>query len=136
MEQTNQINIEGYWRDTLRQDAKAMRAYFHDNAWIKWHNTNELFNVEEFIRANCEYPGSWDGEIERAEQAGNLLITAARVWSADWMLSFHVTSFIQIRDGKITALDEYWGDDGTAPQWRQEMKIGRPIDAAEEEKNT
>lgn len=92
--------------------------------------------MEEFIRANCEYPGSWDGEIERAEQAGNLLITAVRVWSADWKLSFHVTSFIQIRDGKITALDEYWGDDGTAPQWRQEMKIGRPIDAAEEEKNT
>ena len=87
--------------------------------------------MEEFIRANCEYPGSWDGEIERAEQAGNLLITAVRVWSADWKLSFHVTSFIQIRDGKITALDEYWGDDGTAPRWRQEMKIGRPIDAAE-----
>lgn len=58
------MNIERYWSDTLRQNAEAMRAYFDDNAYIKWHNTNELFNSEEFIRANCEYPGSWDGEIE------------------------------------------------------------------------
>lgn len=39
-------------------------------------------------------------------------------------------------DGEITALDEYWGDDGTAPEWRLEMKIGRPIYEAAEEKNT
>ena len=51
------MNIERYWSDTLRQNAEAMRAYFDDNAYIKWHNTNELFNSEEFIRANCEYPG-------------------------------------------------------------------------------
>ena len=49
------MNIERYWSDTLRQNAEAMRAYFDDNAYIKWHNTNELFNSEEFIRANCEY---------------------------------------------------------------------------------
>ena len=52
------MNIERYWSDTLRQNAEAMRAYFDYNAYIKWHNTNELFNSEEFIRANCEYPGS------------------------------------------------------------------------------
>jgi len=22
---------------------------------------------------------------------------------------------------------EYWGDDGIAPQWRQDKKIGKPI---------
>ena len=25
------------------------------------------------------------------------------------------------------ALEEYWGDDGPPPRWRQEMGIGRPI---------
>lgn len=38
------------------------------------------FTVEEYIRANCEYPREWDG--------------------------------------KILSLDEYWEDDGAAPQWR------------------
>ena len=33
-----------------------------------------------------------------------------------------------IRDsGKIVRLDEYWGDDGPAPEWRRALGIGRPI---------
>ena len=42
-------------------------------------------------------------------------------------LSFHVVSFMKIRDGRISALDEYWGDDGDAPQWRLEKKLGTRI---------
>lgn len=37
------------------------------------------------------------------------------MWSEDTGLSFHVTSFIEVRNGKITAVDEHWGDDGAAP---------------------
>jgi hypothetical protein len=42
-------------------------------------------------------------------------------------MSFHVTSFIEIIEGKIKTLDEYWGDDGPIPQWRKDMHIGKPI---------
>ena len=38
-----------------------------------------------------------------------------------------ITSFIRIVDGKIASVDEYWGDDGTAPQWRQDKHIGTKI---------
>ncbi len=31
------------------------------------------------------------------------------------------------KDGKIAQVDEYWGDDGEAPQWRQDMHIGNKI---------
>ena len=30
-------------------------------------------------------------------------------------------------DGKIASVDEYWGDDGPAPQWRQDKHIGTKI---------
>ena len=40
---------------------------------------------------------------------------------------FHVISFIRIKQDKIISVDEYWSDDGDAPQWRQEMHIGKPI---------
>jgi hypothetical protein len=30
-------------------------------------------------------------------------------------------------DGKIASVDEYWGDDGAAPQWRQDKHIGTII---------
>ena len=47
------MNIKGFWAAVLRQDANAIREYFHPGAWVNWHNTKEHFTVEEFIRANC-----------------------------------------------------------------------------------
>lgn len=121
------MNIHDYWSAVLRQDAEALRSFFHPDAWINWHNTNEHFTAEEFIRANCEYPGEWDGEVERVVSSGNQLITAVHVYTRSKDLHFHVTSFMQITDGKIASVAEYWGDDGPAPQWRKDLQIGRPI---------
>lgn len=56
-----------------------------------------------------------------------MIITATQVYPKDCSAFFHVTSFIKLKDGKIAAMDEYWADDGEAPKWRQDMKIGRKI---------
>ncbi len=50
---------------------------------ITWPNTNERFSLEEFLRANCEYPGTWDGTVERIEQMGPCIITAVHVWARE-----------------------------------------------------
>ena len=121
------MNVREYWDAVLRQDADAIRKFFNPDAWVNWHNTNEHFTLEEFIRANCEYPGQWAGELERMVSAADQLVTAVHVYSRDHRLHFHVTSFIRILDGKICSIDEYWGDDGPAPQWRQDKKIGTKI---------
>lgn len=121
------MDIENFWRDVLAQDAEAIRSYFLEDAYVNWHCTNEHFTVEEYIRANCEYPGEWDGEIERREMLEDLIITATRVWTKDGSMSFHVVSFLKVTDGKIAAMDEYWGDDGEPPAWRQEKQIGGSI---------
>lgn len=121
------MNLEEFWRDILRQDEIAIKGYFHENAYVNWHCTNEHFTVQEFIRANCEYPGAWDGEMEEKYQLGDLYITVMRVFAKDGPASFHVTSFIKTSAGKIVAMDEYWGDDGPAPQWRLDKHIGTVI---------
>ena len=121
------MDVKNFWAAVLGQDAGAMRPYFHEDARVNWHNTNEQFTVEEFIRANCEYPGQWDGEVERVVEQGGLVITATRVWAAGGGPSFHVVSFIQLREERIISVDEYWGDDGAPPQWRVEKQIGRAI---------
>ena len=121
------MDIKRFWADVLRQDADAIRAYFHASAWVNWHNTNEHFTVEEFIRANCEYPGQWDGEVEKLIVTPDNIITATHVYSKDKTLSFHAASFFWVVDGKIASVDEYWGDGGEAPQWRQEKHIGTKI---------
>lgn len=121
------MNITEYWNAVARQDADTLRTYFQPDAVIRWHNTNEQFVLEEFIRANCEYPGTWDAAIQKAEEYGDGMITAVHVWSEELSVSFHVVSFIRIREDRIAEMDEYWGDDGQAPQWRLDKHIGVPI---------
>ena len=121
------MDIQGFITAVLQQDAETMRTFFDPDAYINWHNTNEHFTVDEYIRANCEYPGEWTGEIEKIVQAQDTLIIAAHVYSTDHRISCHCTSFIQLSGGKILCMDEYWGDDGDVPKWRQEKHIGTRI---------
>lgn len=121
------MDVKSFWKAVLAQDEEEIRKYFHEDAWINWNCTNEHFTVDEYIVANCEYPGEWDGEVERIEKNGAMTITVAHVYTTDRALSFYVTSFMKIRDGKIESMDEYWADEGTAPKWRIDKHIGTAI---------
>ena len=116
-----------FWEDVVAQNAKKLKSYFLYDAIINWHNTNERFSVEEYIIANCEYPGHWCGNVERVEIVGDLVISIARVWLVDNDDSFHAVSFFKFQGNKILCLDEYWGEDGVGPQWRLNKKIGKSI---------
>lgn len=119
--------IAAFWDAVARQDRAALRLFFHPEAVVCWHNTNEQFTAEEYIRANCEYPGDWRGAVERVEEAGETAVSVARVWLADGSASFHAVSFFSFTGDRIARLDEYWGDDGEAPAWRKELQLGQPI---------
>lgn len=119
--------IKNFWDEIAAQNATKLREFFHTNAFIYWNNTNEKFTVDEFLIANCEYPGNWLSEVERIEFIGDLIISVTRVWTPDNGASFHVTSFFEFENNKILVLNEYWGDDGVAPQWRLNKNIGKPI---------
>lgn len=121
------MDLYKYWKAVLGQDADAIRSFFGKNAYVNWHCTNEHFNVDEFIIANCEYPGRWGGEVERVEKINDVFVTVTHVYSQNQGLSFHATSFIKVIGDKIAAIDEYWADDGIAPKWRLDQHIGKPI---------
>lgn len=121
------MDIVQYWNAVLKQNAEKIKSFFHLDAYVRWHNTNEHFTVNEFIKANCEYPGQWDGKIEKVYYIEKLIITVVHVFDSQYTVSFHVVSFIQLKDEKIISIDEYWGDDGLAPQWRLDKHIGKPI---------
>lgn len=116
-----------FWGAVLAQDERKIREFFHEDAYVNWHCTNEHFDVDEFIVANCEYPGDWDGRVERVERLNDLIITVVNVYPRDRSVSFHATSFIKIRDDKIISMDEYWADDAEPPQWRLDKQIGTSI---------
>lgn len=121
------MDIKAFWHTVLAQDAVNLPRYFCKDARIRWHCTNEVFDVEAFVRANCAYPGKWEGELERVEEAGNTVISVVRVYSPDKASSFHAVSFMRLENDRIAELDEYWADDGPAPEWRARMALAGSI---------
>ena len=71
---------QALWADIGAQRWDALAAYFLPGALIFWHNTDECFTVEEFVRANREYPGNWRIEIERVHVLADAAATAVRVY--------------------------------------------------------
>ena len=39
-----------------------------------------MYTVEEYIKANCEYPGDWDGKIERIDKTNNIIILVCQLF--------------------------------------------------------
>ena len=50
-----------------------------------------------------------------------------RIFPRDGSAALHAVSFYRFENGRIARMDEYWGDDGAAPEWRRSMEIGVPI---------
>ena len=122
------MNIYDFWKAVLGQNENEIRKYFQNDAYINWHCTNERFNVDEFIIANCEYPGDWEGSVERVETLNDLIVTVVNVYPKGRNASFHVVSFIKTKEDKIVSMDEYWADDGNAPQWRLDNISEKQLD--------
>ncbi len=119
--------IINFLQSVVKQDKTELKEYFTDNAEILWFNSNEKFNVDEYIIANCEYPGTWDGKVERIDKIGEQYVAVSLIWTADKKTYFRVVSYFTFLDGKILSLHEYFGDCADAPKWRLDMKIGQPI---------
>ena len=117
-----------FLKAVLSQEPNKLRKLFQKNAVIEWPCTNEQFSLEEYIRANCEYPDRWDGKIISVIPSYEHTVLITRVWLKDKSASFHCVSIIRMMKNKIVSLVEYWSDDGSAQQWRKEMKIGKPIE--------
>jgi len=120
------FDAEKFVQDVVTQNAEALVGHFAHDAIICWHDSNEQFTVAEYVRANCEYPGKWQGKSIRVEQIDGGVAMVTKIWSNK---STHfVAAFARLKDDKITHLDEYYSDVGDAPGWRKDMKIGRPIE--------
>ena len=65
------FEIRKFWDAIVHQKETEIKKYFNKTAIIRQPNTNEEFSLEEFIEANCKYPGKWDGEIERIKKGEN-----------------------------------------------------------------
>ena len=122
--------VRGLWQALDRQDWQALPAYFSPDGEIYWQGSNERFDVLGFQRANSEYPGGWRIEVLRLSGTeGESMVSVVRV-KAKGGPRFHACSFFSFDAAaeKICRIDEYWGEMGPAPPWRQNLGLSRPID--------
>ena len=115
------MDFERYWQDCIRQDRDSLRAWFLPDAKIVWPCTNEKFTVEEFLLANCEYPGNWEGALLRVTPCPTGAITECHIRSASGDYSCHAVSFFTVEQDRIISLTEYYADDGPPPAWRTKL---------------
>ena len=123
--ETFAFDVGRFIQAVAKQNAGELREFLTPDAVICWQDSNEQFTVDEYIRANCEYPGDWSGEIQRVERIEGGVVMVTKITSSE--SSHLVTAFVKLTEGKISRLDEYYSDCNEAPEWRKDMKIGKPI---------
>lgn len=117
--------VRSLWESVHRQRWDALPGYFCPGAVICWPNTGERFTVEEYVRANSEYPGDWAVAMERLEVMGELAVSVIRTVCGSE--SLHAVSFFRFDGDSIASLEEYWGEDAPPPRWRTDKQIGRAM---------
>lgn len=105
------MNIYDYWTTVQKKDMDALRNCFISNACIRTHNTKEQLTVEEFLDAAGRESMQWEGELERVEEVGSLIIVVSRIHMENGRRSFHAVSFIHFMHEKIASIDRYVGED-------------------------
>jgi hypothetical protein len=127
------FDVYRFFDAVIKQDAEMLRSFFEPDAIVIWSNTNEQFTVDEYIRANCEYPGKWTGRLENIDEiddSNKKMVFVAKVWNTEGIAS-RVVSFVTFGDTEnelIQYLDEYWCDISEPPEWRKIMNIGSIYD--------
>lgn len=58
--------ILALWQAIAEQDEARLSRFFTADAEILWPNTGERFDLAGYLRANCDYPGQWNGSRRTA----------------------------------------------------------------------
>jgi len=115
----NRAIVADFWQIINEKRWEDLPKFFAFDAKVLWPNTAETFEVPCFVAVNKNYPGDWKIEVKKIISSFNTVISVVGV--SDGQANFHAVSFFYFVDGMISCLEEYWGDDGEPPLWRQEM---------------
>lgn len=119
----NEKTVKRFWELFDAAEFEEAGNLISPMAAIRWWNTREEFNKENFIEANSKYPGRWNISIERFESFNDLVITVVNVVGKD--ISFYATSFFKLEEGLIVKIDEYWGENSEPPEWRVKLSFSQ-----------
>ncbi len=121
------MDIQLFIESVVKKDEVGMRKFLDKDLRVRWHNTNEEFTLEEYIKVNCLYPGNWLSEVKTVIPTNEGWVAITKIYSEDKKVEVYQISIVKIKDNKILELDEYYSENGIPPQWRMDMSIGNKI---------
>lgn len=99
-------------------DWDGLACLLHDDFTCRLVHTGEVFDRDQWVRLNADYPGFVGMETEDLLAAGDRAVLRARVTGTgpegDAQV-FAVASFATVRGGLIVELTEVWADVDQAP---------------------
>ena len=121
--------LKKYWIIMEQRDISVkqeMYDFFHANAKIYLHDTNELLTREELIDYNFEFDQEWYVAIDRIDELVNgQFVTITFHRSKNWIR--FITSFFTFTHDKISELHEYYAQCDEIPQWRTDLTDNEKI---------
>lgn len=114
--------VKTFWKHIDNADFDKLAEIMRVDANVILPNTKEIFRgCKKYIEFNKDYPGRWYAKIEKLIATKNKVISAVEITN-DEGVSLYVTSFFEFEDGLIKEVTEYWGENGEAPEWRQDKE--------------
>ncbi|MGF9760857.1 nuclear transport factor 2 family protein [Microvirga sp. 0TCS3.31] len=96
-------------------DWEALPSVLHRDFACRLAHTGEVFDREQWVRFNADYPGFERMHVEDLVADGDRGVLRARVTGRGDTgdeLEFAVASFATVRDGLLVELVEVWADVG------------------------
>ncbi len=116
--------VYAFWDTMNKKKWDELTMFFEPISVIRWPNTNEKFNVADYIKVNREYPSIWNLEVEDVQMTERNLVSVIHIKSKNTGTSLRAVSFFRFEKDKIVSLKEYFADDITIPAWRNAMLHG------------
>jgi GNAT superfamily N-acetyltransferase len=115
--------VRAMWSAFQARDWVAARALLRADLRAAWWTSGERFEgADAFVEAQARYPEGWTIhliECERLEDGR--VMSLVRVDHPPG--TFYATSFFQVDDGLVIAVDEYWATVEEPPAWRRPPAI-------------
>ncbi len=112
--------VRALWERMEARDWAGVSELLDRDLVLDWPQSGERIpGADRFVAVNREYPGEWHISVQRVVAAGSDAVTEVEVRFADAPERIdRAVSFFVVRDGRITAIREFWPDPFPPAPWR------------------
>ena len=109
--------VREFWARFDRRDYESTVELMAEGVVFEWPQSRErIRGASNVVAVNRNYPGEWRTIPRRIVTAGETVVSEVTVTNGQ--TTVFAVSFFTVRDGRIRAVTEYWGDGYPAPEWR------------------